>query len=68
MGEDSGQEREGKLREANKIVVCSKEANMKFGSMKTGSIVTKRRTIARYQKDVNILRTLRRHWDQRTTT
>ena len=46
MGEDSDQEREGKPKGADGILVCLKEANMKFGSAKTKGLVTKRRTIA----------------------
>ena len=46
MGEDLDQEREGKLKGANGILVCSKEANKKFDRVKTKGLATKRRTIA----------------------
>ena len=51
MGEDSYKEREGKPKGANGILVCSKEANTNCGHAKTKGLVTKRRTIAQYQKE-----------------
>ena len=45
MGEYSDKEIEGKPKGANGILVCLKEANMKFGHAKMKGLVIKRRTI-----------------------
>ena len=66
VGEDSYQEREGKLKGANGILVCSKEANTNFGHAKTKGLATKRRTIARSQKDLKIQIALTRPQGQST--
>ena len=58
MGEDSNQEREGKTKGVDGILVCSKEVNTNFGRMKMKGLVTKRRTIARFRKDLKIQRAL----------
>ena len=68
MGEDSDQEREGKPKVADGILFCSNEAKMKFNHVKMKGLAMKRRTTARSQKDLKILRTLRRLQDQSTTT
>ena len=60
--------RSGKLKWGDGILVCSKEANMKFGHAKMKGLAMKRRTTARSRKDLKILRTLRRHRDHSTTT
>ena len=54
MGEYSNQEREGKLKGADEILVCLKEANTNFDREKMKGLATKRRTIAQYQKDLKI--------------
>ena len=54
MGEDSGQEIEGKPKGANGIPVCSQEVNMNFGHANTRGLARKRRTIEKYWKDLNI--------------
>ena len=46
MGEDSDQEREGKPKGVDGILVCFKEANTNFGRVKTKVLEMKRRTIA----------------------
>ena len=68
MGEDSDQEREGKPKGADGILVCLKEVNTEFGHKKKSGLAMKRRTTARSQKNLKILRTLRRHRDHSTTT
>ena len=66
MGEDLDQEREGKPKGDDEILVCSKEANTKFGCAKTKGLATKRRTIARYRKELRIQIALRRPQGQST--
>ena len=68
MGEDSDQEREGKLKRGDEILVYSKEANMNFRCAKMKGLVTKRRTTAQSQKDLKILRIRRRRRGQDVTT
>ena len=67
MGEDSDQEREGKPKGGDGILVCLKEANMNFGHEKMKGLAMKRRNIAQSRKDLNIQRALMRHRDQSTT-
>ena len=45
------QEREGKPKEVDGILVCLTEANTNFGHAKMKGLVTKRRTIALFRKD-----------------
>ena len=66
MGEDSDQEREGKPKEGDGILVCLKEANMNFGRAKTKGLTMKRRTTARSQKDLKIWIALTRPQGQST--
>ena len=54
MGEYLDQEREGKLKGADGILVCSKEENMNFGRVNMKGLVMKRRTIAQSQKDMRM--------------
>ena len=46
MGEDSDQEREGKPKVVDGILVCLKEANMNFVCVKRKGLEMKRRNIA----------------------
>ena len=64
MEEYSNQEREGKPKGADGILVYSKEVNTNFGRANMTGLVTKRSTIARYQKDLNIYIALIRPRDQ----
>ena len=52
MGEDLNQEREGKPKGVNGILVCLKEVNMKFSHAKMKGLVMKRNTIARSRKNL----------------
>ena len=60
MGEDSNQEREGKLKGDDIILACLRIMNMNFRRMNTKGLAMKSRTIAQFWKDHNILRILRR--------
>ena len=66
MGEDSDQEREGKPKGANGILVCLREANTNFSRAKMKGIVMKRMTIYRSQKDLKIQIALTRPQGQST--
>ena len=68
MGEDSDQEREGKPKGADGILVCSKEANMNFDRAKTKGLAMRRRTIALYRKEQKNLKRLSSHQGLDTTT
>ena len=68
MGEDLDQEREGKPKGDDEILVCSRKVNMNFDHVNIKVLVMKRRTTTRSQKELNILRTLRTHQDYSTTT
>ena len=66
MGEYLDQEREGKPKEVDGILVCLTEANTNFGHAKMKGLVMKRRTIAQSRKDLKIWIALMRAQGQRT--